>query len=65
MGSTNTINLRLLNMNKISYPVWHPYMNINSGYQKLINISEGKGMYLYDINGKEFLDATSGLWNVS
>lgn len=52
-------------MNKISYPVWHPYMNINSGYQKLINISEGKGMYLYDINGKEFLDATSGLWNVS
>jgi len=25
----------------------------------------GKGLYLYDSNGKEYMDAISGLWNVS
>ena len=28
-----------------------------------IIISHGKGIYVYDINNKKYLDANSGLWN--
>lgn len=49
----------------MEYPLWHPYSNINKGYGESINMAEGEGCYLYDINGKKYMDASSGLWNVS
>lgn len=61
----NTLNLRLLNGVHYEYPLWHPYSNANSGYQDHLNIISGKGVYLYDIHNHKYLDASSGLWNVS
>lgn len=63
----NTINTRTLVDAgvDISYPIWHPYSNINRNYYNLTSMVKGEGIYLYDINGKEYLDASSGLWNIS
>ena len=36
--------------------VWH-HLTLHQGNAPMI-VSEGKGLYLKDINGKEYLDAT-------
>lgn len=44
--------------------VWH-HLTLHQGNAPMI-VSEGKGLYLKDINGREFLDATSGgVWCVN
>ncbi|SCM73877.1 aminotransferase [Desulfovibrio sp. 86] len=44
--------------------VWH-HLTLHQGNAPMI-VSEGKGLYLKDINGKEYLDATSGgVWCVN
>ena len=44
--------------------VWHHLM-LHQGNAPMIAV-EGKGLYLTDLNGKEYLDATSGgVWCVN
>lgn len=63
----NTINLRHIieNQNNIDYPIWHPYSSINKNIKDLTNFVRGEGVFLYDANGKRYLDSASGLWNIS
>lgn len=62
----NTINLRLFKDQKLSnYSIWHPYANICKCNDVQIELVRGKGIYVYDSNNKEYIDAASGLWNVS
>ncbi|MGB8453613.1 MAG: aminotransferase class III-fold pyridoxal phosphate-dependent enzyme [Anaerocolumna sp.] len=42
---------------------WRPLNTAVIDYA--INIVKGEGVYLYDDNGKKYLDANSGLWNVN
>ena len=44
----------------ILYPNRHPSYGKN-----VTEISFGSGAYIYDSKGREYLDANSGLWNVS
>lgn len=43
--------------------IWHPCSQMKD-YEELkpIVIKRGKGAYLYDINGKAYLDAVSSWW---
>lgn len=65
MRSTNTVNLRLLNTQNYNYPLWHPYSIVNSGYRERLNAARGEECYLFDADNKRYLDASSGLWNIS
>ena len=42
----------------------HPQYHI-SDHQDAIIYERGEGALLYDVNGKEYIDALSGLWNVA
>ncbi|NMB33136.1 MAG: aspartate aminotransferase family protein [Clostridium sp.] len=63
----NTVNIRQIADEgvDINYPIWHPYSSINKNYFHMLNIVKGEGVFLYDVNGRKYLDASSGLWNVS
>lgn len=63
----NKINFkkRISEKTKCNYPLWHPYSSIDKNYKDFSNFVRGEGIKLYDIDGKEYFDATSGLWNVS
>ncbi|MBA3665807.1 MAG: adenosylmethionine--8-amino-7-oxononanoate transaminase [Bacteroidetes bacterium] len=41
--------------------VWHPFTP-QSGLREAINIVRGEGVYLFDENGKKYLDAISSWW---
>lgn len=60
----NNINLSIYNSD-YSYPLWHPYSPISADYSNRINFVRGEDCFLYDINNKKYLDASSGLWNIS
>ena len=46
------------------YSHLYGFTDMNSLYQRgPIIISRGKGIYVFDINNKKYLDANSGLWN--
>jgi adenosylmethionine-8-amino-7-oxononanoate aminotransferase len=40
---------------------WHPYTQMKTA-QDIIPIVKGKGTYLYDDNGKQYIDAVSSWW---
>ncbi|HEY9059128.1 MAG TPA: aminotransferase class III-fold pyridoxal phosphate-dependent enzyme [Pseudobacteroides sp.] len=63
----NTLNLRTVidTGSDVNYPVWHPFSNTTRNYFSMLNITKGEGIYLYDINNRKYLDASSGLWNIS
>lgn len=44
--------------------LWHPYTEMSSYAHKQLIIASGKGSYVTDITGKQYIDAISGLWNV-
>lgn len=46
----------------MSENIWYP---LSTPGAKKMNIQKAQGIYLYDQRGKEYLDANSGLWNVS
>ncbi len=41
---------------------WKPFNKVNS--QGRLDIVRGEGVYLYDSNGQQYIDAYSGLWNM-
>ncbi len=46
------------------YPIIHPLRTFN--YKpEFVDIAAGEGIYVTDTNGKRYIDAISGLWNVS
>lgn len=47
------------------YPIIHPLRNVELNSEKYLTITEGDGIYIKDLNGKSYIDAMSGLWNVS
>ncbi|PXV93720.1 adenosylmethionine-8-amino-7-oxononanoate aminotransferase [Lachnotalea glycerini] len=63
----NTINLRtMMEQNEeINYPIWHPFSTVAKNYFNQLMIERGNGIYVYDNNNKRYIDACSGLWNVS
>ncbi|TGY89434.1 aspartate aminotransferase family protein [Petralouisia muris] len=63
----NTLNLRniLDDDNQIDYPIWHPYSNLTKNYFNQIILKRGEGTFVYDNDNRKYLDACSGLWNVS
>ncbi|MFG0592262.1 adenosylmethionine--8-amino-7-oxononanoate transaminase [Myroides odoratimimus] len=40
---------------------WHPYTQMKTA-QNIIPITKGEGSYLYDANGKRYIDAVSSWW---
>jgi adenosylmethionine-8-amino-7-oxononanoate aminotransferase len=42
--------------------IWNPLLGVN---EELPIIDKADGIYIYDTNGKKYLDANSGLWNLS
>ena len=44
--------------------LWRPFTQ-HAARQKPLVIAEGRGCYVYDVDGKEYLDAMSGLWCVN
>jgi adenosylmethionine-8-amino-7-oxononanoate aminotransferase len=48
---------------QIPYPLWHPYLPMN-GMENLVTVlSEGSGCRVRDEHGKEYIDASGGLWS--
>src|SRR5262249_24916157 len=55
--------LRCRRRDSVSYPLWHPYFPMNGLEQQVTILVEGKGCKVRDKNGKEYIDASAGLWN--
>lgn len=47
----------------VSYPLWHPFTPMNGMEQMVTVFVDGKGSKVRDKNGKEYIDASGGLWN--
>ena len=46
--------------------VWHPlFQHSQLEHQDLMVVDRGEGVFLYDSEGRKFLDGYSGLWNVN
>lgn len=61
----NTINVRNLVVYTNQYPIWHPYSAEGDDFFSRIDFVSGNGIYLYDANQKEYVDLSSGLWNIN
>jgi adenosylmethionine-8-amino-7-oxononanoate aminotransferase len=48
-----------------AYPLWHPMTDMSYYLEEPITIVRGEGVLVYDEDGRDYLSATSGLWNVS
>lgn len=42
--------------------LWHPFANMADVYKQETVIDRGEGVWVWDTNGKRYLDATAGLW---
>lgn len=43
--------------------IWHPFTQMQEyGHEDTLVIERGRGNYLYDVNGKKYLDGVSSLW---
>lgn len=49
-----------MSLGKNSSPVWHPYTQMQT--TDIIPIASGKGAYLYDEDGHEYIDAVASWW---
>ncbi|HZI55745.1 MAG TPA: aminotransferase class III-fold pyridoxal phosphate-dependent enzyme, partial [Verrucomicrobiae bacterium] len=47
----------------ITYPLCHPNVSLNGLEQQVTIFVEGKGCVVKDQKGKEYIDASGGLWN--
>lgn len=50
---------------ELSYPLWHPFMPMKDMEETVTILVEGKGCKVRDTNGREYIDASAGLWNTS
>ena len=41
---------------------WHPFSNMSAVAGQEVVIDRGEGVYVYDTNGKRYLDGTASLW---
>jgi adenosylmethionine-8-amino-7-oxononanoate aminotransferase len=48
----------------VAYPLWHPHVPLNEMETRVTILVEGKGCKVKDNRGKEYIDASGGLWNV-
>ena len=42
--------------------LWHPFANMANVSGNELVIDRGDGCYVYDKDGKRYLDGTAGLW---
>ncbi|MBN1697909.1 MAG: aspartate aminotransferase family protein [Spirochaetales bacterium] len=49
----------------LEFPLIQPYTTVPFSMFEAGNIPEGEGIHVYDENGKCYIDAAGGLWNVS
>jgi len=47
----------------VTYPLWHPHVPLNAMEERVTILVEGKGCKVKDNRGKEYIDASGGLWN--
>jgi adenosylmethionine-8-amino-7-oxononanoate aminotransferase len=47
------------------YPLWHPMTDMAHYLRDPITIVRGDGIHVYDEDGREYISANSGLWNVA
>jgi len=47
------------------YPLWHPMTEMGVHREREITIVRGEGVRVWDRDGREYISATGGLWNVS
>ncbi|MDH7499857.1 MAG: aspartate aminotransferase family protein, partial [candidate division NC10 bacterium] len=59
MAVFNQVELAQRDRQHLMHSLYHP----NDHQQPLIFV-RGEGIYLYDVNGKKYMDGLSGLWNV-
>lgn len=45
------------------YPLWHPYLPMNDISERATVLVRGSGCKVYDQSGKEYIDASAGLWS--
>ncbi|MHB8062594.1 MAG: aminotransferase family protein [Ruminiclostridium sp.] len=45
--------------------IWHPYTQMAQYEEEQLLIQRAKDWYVYDCDGKEYVDGISGLWNVN
>ena len=48
-----------------AYPLWHPMTDMRMYLEDPVTIVRGDGVMVYDEDGRDYLSATSGLWNVA
>jgi adenosylmethionine-8-amino-7-oxononanoate aminotransferase len=49
----------------IAYPLWHPMTDMALYMEEPVTIVRGEGVMVYDEDGRDYISANSGLWNVS
>ncbi|MDG5788611.1 aspartate aminotransferase family protein [Evansella sp. AB-P1] len=50
-----------MKLNNEEYTLWHPFINIKDLLNNGIEIIEGEGIYIKDVNGKSYINGFSGL----
>jgi len=58
--TTRTDELARADLEHVIHPLYHP-----AAQQGAIIWERGEGVWLYDVEGRRYLDALSGLWNVA
>jgi len=44
---------------------WHPFADMHAVRGAEIVITRGEGAYVWDADGRRYLDGTASLWNVN
>jgi adenosylmethionine-8-amino-7-oxononanoate aminotransferase len=47
------------------FPLWQPFTPMKSIVYNPLIIEKGHGIYIYDQDGDQYIDAAGGLWNIS
>jgi len=47
------------------YPLWHPMTDMARFLSDPVTIVRGEGVMVYDEDGRDYISATAGLWNVT
>ena len=59
MKNNKTNNLNLIDKNNL----FHPITNLKAhSTEDILVVDRGEGVYIYDTNGKKYLEGLAGLW---